>query len=191
MLLRNRSTSIDVTPTANRPTAAFEQVPATAIAILRWLNTNRVDYVLVGAVARSVRGSGPVDGPVSIVPAPYGRNLDRLARALAAAKAAERIDGNPAGPAAQSTTAVRIAPDRLVRAERWTLSCGEVPLDVEGRSADTPRYQELLYESVRVTLADDVTVEVAAPEDIEHYDHVRRTGRAPEMSVRRTMTGSL
>jgi len=31
----------------------------------------------------------------------------------------------------------------------------------------------------------EVAVEVAAPEDIEHYDHVRRTGVAPEITVTR------
>jgi hypothetical protein len=46
-----------------------------------------------------------------------------------------------------------------------------------------PRYQELLFEAVRFSLADDVSVEVASPEDIELYDHVRRTGVSPEFRI--------
>ena len=185
MLLRNRPPKIDAAAPANRPNPPFEHVPSDAVAVLRWLNAHRVDFVVVGPVARSVRGAGAVTGPVSVVPAPYGRNLDRLARALGSVKAVERIDSDPTGPGRDATAAVRIAADQLVRTQRWTLRCGEHDLDIEGRSADAPRYQELLYESVRVTLADDVSVEIASPEDIEHYDHVRRTGRAPEMTVRR------
>ena len=49
----------------------------------------------------------------------------------------------------------------------------------------SPSYQELLYESVRFEVSPEVAVEVAAPEDIEHYDHVRRTGVAPEITVTR------
>jgi hypothetical protein len=45
----------------------------------------------------------------------------------------------------------------------------------------------LLYESSRFEVALEVTIEVAAPEDIEHYDHVRRTGNAPQMKVSRAV----
>jgi hypothetical protein len=38
---------------------------------------------------------------------------------------------------------------------------------------------------VRFEVSPEVAVEVAAPEDIEHYDHVRRTGVAPEITVTR------
>ena len=58
---------------------------------------------------------------------------------------------------------------------------------MEGRSAETPRYQELLYEASRFEVAAEVSVEVASPEDIEHYYHVRRTGVAPQMRVTRTV----
>ena len=53
------------------------------------------------------------------------------------------------------------------------------------RPADAPAYQELMYEATRFNLADDVAVEVAAPEDIELYDHLRRTGAMPQMKVSR------
>ena len=46
-----------------------------------------------GPVAEALRGRTAAHGPVSIVPAPYRRNLERLARALDGAHATIRIDG--------------------------------------------------------------------------------------------------
>ena len=34
-------------------------------------------------------------------------------------------------------------------------------------------------------MAAGLNVDVASPEDIEHYEHVRRTGAAPEMRITR------
>lgn len=185
MLLRNRLPAIESRPETT--TKGYEHVPDGAIAVLRWLNANRVDYVLVGPIARMVRGDRSLQGPVSIVPAPYGRNLDRLARALTAARARQRIDSDPDGPGNDETVSVKVSAAKLVRAERWTLRCGTHDIDIEGRPAGVPRYQELLYEATRVSLADDVSVEVGAPEDVEHYDHVRRYGASPEITVTRAV----
>jgi hypothetical protein len=186
MLLRNRVPSIDSAPV----TAAkgYEHVSASSIAVLRWLNAAGVDYVLVGSVARAVRGDSGVSGPVAIVPAPYGRNLDRLVRALNAVHARSRSHHSVLGMAMHPSGRqgnLRFTPEQLLRAERWTLNCGTHELDIEGRPVGSPSFQELLYESVRVELADGVSAEVAAPEDIEHYDHVRRTGVSPVLVVTR------
>jgi hypothetical protein len=181
MLLRNRPPSIE---SRSAPTAkGLEHLADTSVSVINWLNANRIDYVLVGPVARAIRGDQSSRGPVSIVPAPYGRNLDRLARALDSAHAHERFaaPGGRGEPAA-----VKLTGEKLVRTERWTLRCGEHDLDVEGRPDGVPRYQELLYEATRFEVAPGVSVEVASPEDIEHYDHVRRTGVAPEIRVIRT-----
>lgn len=181
MLLRNRPPAID-----SRPAPAvqgLEHLAASAVSVVRWLNANRIDYVLVGPVARAIRGETSAKGPVAIVPAPYGRNLDRLARALASAHARLRASA-PAGSGGD-TGAIRLTAEKLVGAERWSVRCGEHDLDIEGRPDGVPRYQELLYEATRVEIAPEVSAEVAAPEDIEHYDHVRRTGRAPEIKVSR------
>ncbi|MGH2861373.1 MAG: hypothetical protein ACRDLT_07670 [Solirubrobacteraceae bacterium] len=184
MLLRNRAPSIDVVPV----TAAegYEHLAASSIAVLRWLSAAGVDFVLAGAIARAIRGETDARGPVDIVPAPYGRNLDRLVLALGAVRAQQRSPGELVGAAPiSSTPALKLTAEMLVRAERWELRCGEHELDVEGRPAGSPSYQELLYEAVRFKVSAEVSVEVAAPEDIEHYDHVRRTGIAPEMTVTR------
>jgi hypothetical protein len=186
MLLRNRVPGIDQRPATT--TEGFEHIPSSSIAVLRWLIANRVDFVLVGDVARSVRGDTAATGPVAIVPAPYGRNLDRLARALWSGHARLRVSGPILGGSpGDNTVPVKVTAEKLVRPERWTLRCGSHDIDIEGRPSGVPRYQELLYEAGRFRLTADVTVEVAAPEDIEHYDHVRRTGASPEIKVSRAV----
>jgi len=186
MLLRTRVPSIDSAPVA--AIKGYEHLTASSIAILRWLNASGVEFVLVGPVARAVRGDSGATGPVAIVPAPYGRNLDRLTRALNAVHARQRAPATVLGIAvhAKSRSAThRFIPEELVRAEHWSLYCGQHELDIEGRPAASPSFQELLYEAVRIEVAQGVSAEVAAPEDIEHYAHVRRTGVAPQLLVSR------
>jgi hypothetical protein len=187
MLLRRRAPQIDRRPAD--PAKGFEHLDARWIAILRWLNANAVDYVLVGGVAEAVRGRAHAEGPVTIVPSPYRRNFERLSRALSSERARLRVDSSAPGEA--DTVPVKITGEKLARGHRWTLRCGVYDLDIEATSGqpDQPdgvsRYQELLYETNRFELAAGVTVEVAAPEDIEHYEHVRRTGMAPEIQITR------
>jgi hypothetical protein len=186
MLLRTRVPSIDSAPVA--AVKGYEHLQASSVAVLRWLNAAGVDFVLVGAVARCVRGDSAAQGPVAVVPAPYGRNLDRLTRALNAVHARHRSPAVISGAALQPHARAalqRFTPEELVRPEHWSLSCGDHDLDIEGRAEGSPSFQELLYEAVRIELAEGVSAEVASPEDIEHYSHVRRTGITPQMLVTR------
>lgn len=182
MLLRHRVPGIETRPTT--PATTFRHLDPGSLAVLRWLLENRVDFVLVGPVARAIRGDASARGPVSLVPAPYGRNLDRLARALWAAHARLRVDAGDAGVGVD-TVPVKMSAEKLVSSQRWTLRCGVHDVDVEGRPPGVPRFQELLYEAARFELAPDIAVEVASPEDIEHYEHLRRTGVSPEIRITR------
>jgi hypothetical protein len=188
MLLRRRAPGIEHRPATTRK--GFEHLDAGWIAVLRWLNANQVDYVLVGAPAEAIRGHSQAKGPVAIVPAPYRRNFARLERALAAAHARQRAEH--AGAGEPDTVPVKVTADKLGRGLRWLLRCDSHDLDIEtiagSQGADTghgPGYQELLYEATRFELAEGVSVEVASPEDIEHYSHVARTGTAPKMRITR------
>src|ERR1700749_3537826 len=72
MLLKHRSPGVDATSV--QPRAGLEHLDRKSISVLRWLNANHVDYVLVGPVAHAIRGDQAATGPVAIVPAPYSRN---------------------------------------------------------------------------------------------------------------------
>jgi hypothetical protein len=207
MLLRHRSPEIDVSPATL--SSGLEHLDQGPVAVLRWLNANQIDYVLVGPVARAIHGELAARGPVAIVPAPYIRNYDRLAAALSAQDATLRSTrpGGDRGPrGADPGTGVKLTGDKLARGRRWLLRFAGYDLDVESSSrrpaglhgphetgapaGDGARYQELLYEAARHEIATGVAVEVAAPEDLEHFSHVRRTGVAPEFRVTRNETAS-
>jgi hypothetical protein len=186
MRLMNRVPRIEHKSVKSRP--GLEHLRSEWIAVVRWLNANKVEYVLIGAVAESIRGNARAKGPLSIVPAPYRRNLERLARALSVEHARERIDmdGNAAGA---DPVPVKLSAEKLAERARWTLRCGSQDIDVEcgvraaGGERGLPSYQELLYEAGRFELNADVSVEVASPEDIQHFTHLRRTGVAPEIRI--------
>jgi hypothetical protein len=189
MLLKRRPPGIESTPVALKP--GLEHLDQKAVAVVRWLNANKVDYVLVGPVAAAVRGDTDSQGPVAIVPAPYGRNYERLSSALTASHARLRIPEQTPGRSDQMA-AIKLTPEKLSRGSRWVLRCESYDIDIEvraarrvGAPAGAPRYQELLYEAGRFELAADVSVEAASLEDLELYAHLRRTGAAPEITITR------
>lgn len=182
MLLKRRPPRIQTTPSKTHQ--GFEHVDVAALAVLRWLSANHVDFVLVGPAAAAIRGHEADPGPVSIVAAPYRRNLERLARALDSTGAAIRLDG--AGVDGEvDTTPTKVTAEKLARGQLWTLRCGAYDLDIEGHIPGITSYQDLLYEASRFEPAPGISVEVASPEDIEHCAHVRRTGSAPEIKITR------
>lgn len=200
MLLKHRAPEINTAPVHLRQ--GLEHLDKSSIELLRWLNTIKLDFVVVGPVAHAIRGDVSARGAVAIVPAPYGRNFERLASALVGQHAGLRSDRGlsvPAGPTDRGETVpVKLTADKLARGRRWMLRFGGYDLDVEGAgkraagaratpdgSVHAPGYQELLYESGRFQLAEGLSVEVASPEDLEHFSHVRRTGSAPEFRVTR------
>jgi len=198
MLLKHRPPGIESQPAKLRE--GLEHLQQSSIAVLRWLQANKVDFVLVGPVAYAIRRGHQTSGPVAIVPAPYGRNFDRLGHALVAEHAGLRADRGAAG--GSEPVAVKLTPDALARGKRWMLHFGVYDLDVEGAGnrasasdragsrgepagGGTPTYQELLYEAGRFDLAEGCSVEVASLEDLEHYSNVRRAGAPPEFRVTR------
>jgi hypothetical protein len=192
MLLKHRPPDIDSSPVAL--SHGFSHLDQGWAAVIRWLIANKVDYVLIGSAALAIRGDVSARGPVAIVPAPYGRNFDRLASALVAQNAGLRSD-RVVGADRGVPVPVKLTAEKLARGRRWLLRFAGYDLDIEaagkhaddGRGSDgdavAPRYQELLYESNRFELSPGMSVEVASPEDLEHYFHVRRTGVAPEFRV--------
>jgi hypothetical protein len=182
MLLRRRPPQVDTNPT--EPAHGFEHLSGESLAVLKWLKANEVEFVLVGPVADAIRGGPGARGPVAIVPSPYRRNVERLSRALVSVHARPRPDGGPRDGAEPPATKMTV--EMLSIGRRWALRFGVAHyLDVEARLDGTPGYQDLLYEAGRFELAAGLSVDVASPEDIEHFAHVRRTGSAPEMRITR------
>lgn len=187
MLLKRRPPRIQTTPAQTNQ--GFDHLDLAALAVLRWLKANRVDFVLVGPVAAAIRGQETDPGPVAIVVAPYRRNFERLARAVDASGACIRLDGAGIG-GETDTTPTKLTAEKLARGQLWTLRCGDHDLDIEGHVPGLGSYQDLLYEASQFEPAAGISVEVASPEDIEHCAHVRRTGSAPEIKVTRVSAPS-
>jgi hypothetical protein len=195
MLLRHRPPDVDTTPATLTP--GLEHIDQGSVAVLRWLNANKIDFVLVGPVAHAIRGELTARGPVGIVPAPYLRNYERLTAALVDQEASLRSERGTRA----ADPVVKLSAEKLARGRRWLLHFSGFDLDVEsssrqaagihgpheagGPAGDGVRYQELLYEAARYEIAAGLSVEVAAPEDLEHFSHVRRTGVAPEFRISR------
>jgi len=182
MLLKRRNHGIERRPA--EVSEGFAHLDTGALDVLRWLRSNRIEFVLVGPVAAAIRGQAREPGPVAIVPAPYRRNLERLARALERARAALRLDGVGIDGAADTRSLTKLTAERLAAGQLWTLRCGAHDLDIDAR-LPIGGYQELLYEASSFELSPEVRVEVASPEDIEHYAQLRRTGTAPEIRITR------
>jgi hypothetical protein len=106
MLLRRRSPGIPTRPPD--PAEGFEYLDRQCIGVLRWLADHRIDYVLVGPVARALRGATDAAGPVAIVPAPYRRNYQRMCGALWTARGRLRNDG--ARPGEPETLPLKLSP---------------------------------------------------------------------------------
>jgi hypothetical protein len=182
MLLKRRPPRIQASPSETHQ--GFEHLDTAALAVLRWLKANHVDFVLVGPVAAAIRGHEAEAGPVAIVPAPYRRNFERLARALDATGASIRLDGVGIN-GETDTTPTKVTAEKLARGQLWTLRCGTYDLDIEGHIIASTSYQDLLYEANRFEPAPGLSIEVSSPEDIEHCAHIRRTGSAPEIKIMR------
>jgi hypothetical protein len=181
MLLRHRPPGIDDSRPGH-PAKGLDHLRHEWIAVLRWLHSNHIEFVLVGEVARSARGVTDATGPVAIVPAPYKRNLERLSRALWSAHARQRVS------AEIGSVPIKVTPEKLEHGPRLTLRCGIHDLDIETRSTGAPGYQDLLYEANRIEFEPGLPVEVGSPEDVEHFMHLRRTGHSPEIRITRAQT---
>jgi hypothetical protein len=183
MLLKRSAPRIDARSVT--PVHGLEHLKEEWIAILRWFRDSRVEYVLIGPVGDAIRGNIRAAGPVTIVPAPYRRNLERLARALSCEHARQRSDQNTENPA------LKLTAEKLAERPRWELRCGAHDVDIEfaARRPDdrvgAPSYQELLYEAGRFEPEPGLPVEVASPEDIEHFAQLGRTGIPPEIKITR------
>lgn len=124
-------------------------------AILGALQRERVNFVLVGALARILQGSDELTDGLDLAPSLRPGNLQRLEAAL------ERLDAAPVG----RTTLARalVAPERHPIAE---LEGPHGQITVVPRPAGTRGYEDLRRKSALLHLGEGIRVQVAAPGDL-------------------------
>lgn len=174
MLRRHRVPGIESRPADT--VQGMKHLSEEWVTLLRWLTASGVEYIAVGPAAEAIRGRAGRDGPLTIVPAPYGRNLERLSRTLRAAHARPR-GGEGAVP-------IRFSASLLTESESWSLLCNEMyHLDLE--IPVVARYSELLYEAGRCEIEPGLSVEVASNEELECRARALLHVDEPEIKITR------
>ena len=143
-------------------------LPANALTVLRRLNEQRVEYVLIGELAAALHGCPSGEQTVVIVPARFQRNLDRLARALRSLHARGR------GPASASSDGPSLTSGGLRSLGHWRLSTDFGAVDVDFEPPATAGHLDLFENARRLALTPEVEVEVAAAGDLVRIAEMRR-----------------
>lgn len=130
--------------------------------IISTLSRHRVAYVLVGGVAAAAHGSTLPTEDVDITPARDRPNLDRLAEALRELGARIRTVAEPGGVEFPCDGAFLAAMPLMLN---LTTEAGDVDLTLKP-SGFPAGYDELAPRAVAVDFGHDVTVQVAALDDI-------------------------
>jgi uncharacterized protein (DUF58 family) len=130
--------------------------------IVSTLSRHGVAYVLVGGVAAAAHGSTLPTEDVDITPSRDRANLDRLAAALRELRARIRTEAEPEGVEFPCDGAFLAATQLMLN---LTTDAGD--LDLTLRPSGFPNgYDALAPRAVAVDFGDDVTVQVAALDDI-------------------------
>jgi hypothetical protein len=149
------------------PTHRNFPLPPDAVALLARLDKLGVEHVLIGELAAAIHGCRWSDDTVTVVPARYARNLDRLARGLRELHASPRTDADTA-PVSWEPTA-----ERLRQRGRLALTTmlGELEIDFEPPA--TAGHLDLFENARRHTIIPGLEVQVAALEDLIRIAEMR------------------
>jgi predicted nucleotidyltransferase len=127
--------------------------------IIRILNEQAVDYVLIGGLAAVLYGEPHLTTDVDIVPQESRANLDRLSAALTSINARVRIAGDDGGVPFNHDAA------SLAQIRIWNLVTDLGNLDVTFVPSGTRGYDDLVREVNRVKVG-DTEVPVASLADV-------------------------
>jgi len=133
------------------------------LATLQTLESHAVEYVLVGEVADAIHDGGGFISAVAIVPAGYGRNVDRLASALKGLDA-HLSNGQPMDP---RTTDLRASAPCIFKTAHAAVELDFAPGGTNG-------YADLFDNAARIRLAAGVNPHVASPQDLDRIDRWAR-----------------
>ncbi len=140
------------------------ELDPTLLETLRTLALHDVEFVLVGGVAEAIYNHGGFVSGVAIVPAHYGRNVERLGAALQALDAEQGVAGTPGTPLDPRSDLRELAPCS------FTTRCVDVDVDFE--PAGTGGYRDLFDDAATIELAGGVRPLVAALGDLERMARV-------------------
>ena len=135
------------------------------IATLAGLESSRVEFVLVGDVANAIYDHGGFVSGVAIVPASYGRNVERLANALHMLRAELGIAGRP-DPRDLDWRQMdlrEVAPCSFMTIH--------ADIDVDFQPAGCNGYPDLFQDAARIELGPGARPHVASPEDLDRLAH--------------------
>jgi hypothetical protein len=149
------------------------QLDATLVATLAALQTHRVEFVLVGDVAHAIYDHGGIVSAVAIVPADYGRNVDRLAHALGTLNAELGIAGrpDPRGLDWRQMDLRELAP--------CTFMTAYADVDVDFEPAGTRGFRDLFQDADRFEVGRGVRPYVASLDDLDRVGHASAPGPEP------------
>jgi hypothetical protein len=129
--------------------------PFDPYAILRELESERVSYVIVGALARVIQGSDELTDGVDLTPSPRQRNLDRLQAALEHLNA-ERVDGQP----------LDLTEDTLSRTPILDLRSDAGEIKIVPEPEGTRGYDDLRHRADHSPIGEGLRPAVADPGDL-------------------------
>jgi hypothetical protein len=124
------------------------------VALLRVLDEQGVDFVVIGGVAARLHGAPILTQDIDVTPASDAGNIDRLARALRAIHARLRSPHEPAG------VEFPIEARFLAANRSWTLTTDVGDLDIVFEPAGTNGYGDLVAEADRLTVAENPPLRV-------------------------------
>jgi hypothetical protein len=124
------------------------------VALLRALDDNDVDFVVIGGVAARLQGAPILTQDIDFTPAIDDENLERLARALRSINARLRSPRDPDGVDFPVEA-------RFLAANRsWTLVSDVGDVDIVFEPAGTHGYDDVVTDADRLTVAEDPPLRV-------------------------------
>lgn len=145
------------------------------VATVSALTNRRVEYVVIGDVARAVHSGGGAVITIAIVPNGYARNVERLVGALMALRVALPPTGGGG-----ATQPIELTPAILREMAPCRLDTTYMAFDLDFEPAGTAGYADLFDWAEPIDLGAQAPVLVAAEQDLIRIEAGR--GSAPRVS---------